>query len=165
MSRRSGTRPALVIFGGGYTLYALDADTGAVYWRHDYTGRPGQPPDPNQDGTRIFSSPVVADGLVLIGVDVDGQTDSRGLRRRGQPADGRPGLGIPDRRGPFGGPVQNDGCGSVWSSGTVLPSLGLVVFDSADCDFSNSEPFADAVFALHIPTGRLAWMYRPDSPT
>ena len=41
-------------------------------------GRPGQPPNPNQDGTRIFSSPVVVDGLVLFGVDVDGQRNSRG---------------------------------------------------------------------------------------
>ena len=51
-------RPALVIFGGGYTLYALNATTGAVYWEHDYTGRPDQPANPNKDGTRIFSSPV-----------------------------------------------------------------------------------------------------------
>ena len=74
----AGTRPSLVIFGGGYTLYALNADTGSLYWSHDYTGRPGQPPDPSQDGTRIFSSPVVADGNVLFGVDVDGQKNSQG---------------------------------------------------------------------------------------
>ena len=73
-----GGRPALVIFGGGYTLYALNAANGAVYWEHDYTGRPDRPPDPDTDGTRIFSSPVVADGLVLFGVDVDGATGYRG---------------------------------------------------------------------------------------
>ena len=44
----NGTRPDLVIFGGGYTLYALVAATGQLYWSHDYTGptrvatRPGQ---------------------------------------------------------------------------------------------------------------------------
>ena len=69
--------PDLVIFGGGYTLYALNAATGALYWRHDYTGRPGQPPDPDQDGTRIFSSPVVVGDKVLFGIDVDGQGDYR----------------------------------------------------------------------------------------
>ncbi|HLH27873.1 MAG TPA: PQQ-binding-like beta-propeller repeat protein, partial [Acidimicrobiales bacterium] len=73
----SGRRPALVIFGGGYTLYALDAANGRTYWRHDYPGRPG-PPDPNQDGTRIFSSPVVVGGLVVFGIDVDGQHGSHG---------------------------------------------------------------------------------------
>ena len=77
-------RPALVIFGGGYTLYALDAATGAVYWRHDYTGRFNRPLDPNTDNTRIFSSPVVAEGLVLFGVDTDGQSQFAGLHRGGQ---------------------------------------------------------------------------------
>src|SRR5208283_229797 len=36
----NGQRPNLVIFGGGYTLYALNAHTGKVYWYHRYTGRP-----------------------------------------------------------------------------------------------------------------------------
>ncbi len=39
----SGKRPALVIFSGGYTLYALRAATGAVFWKHDYPGVPGPP--------------------------------------------------------------------------------------------------------------------------
>jgi polyvinyl alcohol dehydrogenase (cytochrome) len=59
------------------------------------------------------------------------------------------------------GRVLNDGCGSVWSSGTVLPGQGLVVFDSADCDFSNPPPTAETVFALHISDGQLAWTFRP----
>ncbi len=76
--RTGPARPDLVIFAGGYTLYALDAHTGALYWKHDYTGRPDQPPDPNHDGTRIFSSPVVVGGSVLFGVDTDGERASRG---------------------------------------------------------------------------------------
>jgi polyvinyl alcohol dehydrogenase (cytochrome) len=52
----------------------------------------------------------------------------------------------------------------VWSSGTVLPALGLVVYGTADCDFSNAEPLAEAVIALHLATGKLAWVYRPPLP-
>jgi len=156
----SGTRPDLVIFGGGYTLYALNADTGKLYWRHDYTGRPDRPPDPNADGTRIFSSPVVADGDVLFGVDVDGARGFRGYVVAANVNTGNPVWEFQtdtDTRGQ----LLNDGCGSVWSSGTVLPRSGLVVFDSADCDFSNTAPYSEAVFALHINDGHLAWIFRP----
>jgi len=159
----NGTRPDLVIFGGGYTLYALNASTGALYWRHDYTGRPDEPPDPDTDGTRIFSSPVVVGDKVLFGIDVDG---ARGYRGYAVAAD--LGTGAPvweyqtDVNG--AGKVLNNGCGSVWSSGTVLPKLGLVVFDTADCHFSNPPPTAETVFALHIDDGRLAWIYRPTRP-
>jgi polyvinyl alcohol dehydrogenase (cytochrome) len=156
----STTRPSLVIFGGGYTLYALNAATGAVYWKHDYTGQPGRPPDPNEDGTRIFSSPVVSDGLVLFGVDVDGQQDSRGYLVGASLATGDPVWEFQTDVNAEG-TILNDGCGSVWSSGTVLPALGLVVYGTADCNFANQEPYAIAILALHIATGRLAWVYRP----
>jgi len=157
----SASRPALVIFGGGYTLYALNAATGAVYWEHDYTGRPEQPPSPDTDGTRIFSSPVVADGVVLFGIDVDGQAHSRGYIVGASLATGDPVWEYQTDVASIGGPVLNDGCGSVWSSGTVLPALGLVVFGTADCDFSDKEPLAESILALHISDGTLAWQYRP----
>ncbi|MBV8462856.1 MAG: PQQ-binding-like beta-propeller repeat protein [Acidimicrobiales bacterium] len=157
----SGPRPALVIFGGGYTLYALDAETGALYWRHDYPGRQGTPPDPNTDGTRIFSSPVVADGLVLFGVDVDGQHDSAGYVVGANLQTGAPVWEFQtDADG--SGQVLDDGCGSVWASGTVLARLGLVVFDTADCHFGTPAPFAGTVLALHIATGRMAWTFQPE---
>ena len=53
----------------------------------------------------------------------------------GQPRHRRPGLGVPDRRRRPAARVLDDSCGSVWSSGTVLPDLGLVVFGTADCNF------------------------------
>jgi len=156
-------RPALVIFGGGYTLYALVAATGAVYWEHDYPGRPGEPPNPDVDGTRIFSSPVVIDGEVLFGVDVDGAMGYAGYIVAASLATGDPVWEYQtDVVGDSG--VLYDGCGSVWSSGTILPDLGLVVFGTADCDFKNSEPLSDAVIALHIASGQPAWVYRPSLP-
>jgi polyvinyl alcohol dehydrogenase (cytochrome) len=158
-----GTRPDLVIFGGGYTLYALNASTGALYWRHDYTGRPGLRPNPDHDGTRIFSSPVVADGLVLFGVDVDGQSTSRGYIVGANLDTGKPAWEF-QTDVDAAGHVFNDGCGSVWSSGTVLPRLGFVVFDTADCHFSDTHPLTETILALHIDTGALAWVYRPPLP-
>jgi outer membrane protein assembly factor BamB len=157
-------RPDLVIFAGGYTLYALDARTGRLFWKHDYTGRPWLPPDPNNDGTRIFSSPVVVGRSVLFGVDVDGQKDSRGYVVSASLATGDPIWEYQDDIDTTGR-ILNDGCGSVWSSGTVLPVLGLVVFDSADCRFSNPPPTSESVFALHIATGKPAWIYRPARPS
>lgn len=155
----SGSRPDLVIFGGGYTLYALDAHTGALYWRHDYTGRPDLPPRPDEDGARIFSSPVVVGNKVLIGLSVDGQRGERGYVVAANLADGKPQWTFETDVGPDGR-IQNDGCGSVWSSGSVTTN-GLVVFDESDCHFANPPPTAETVFALRISDGHLAWRFRP----
>ena len=125
-----------MIFGGGYTLYALNAATGAVYWEHAYPGVPG-PPNPDDDSTRIFSSPTVVDGRVLFGVDEDGQQHSAGYVVAASLDTGDPVWEFQTDVG-AGGHVLDDSCGSVWSSGTVLPDLGLVVFGTADCDFSGS---------------------------
>ncbi len=157
----SGKRPALVIFSGGYTLYALRAATGAVFWEHAYPGVPG-PPDPNADSTRIFSSPVVADGRVLFGVDEDGQTASAGYVAAASLDTGEPVWEFQTDVGAVGSTrVLDDSCGSVWSSGTVLPDLGLVVFGTADCKFGGSAPYADSVLALRIANGRPAWTFHP----
>jgi polyvinyl alcohol dehydrogenase (cytochrome) len=156
-------RPALVIFGGGYTLYALNAATGAVYWEHDYTGRPDRPAQPDVDGTRIFSSPVVDDGIVIFGVDVDGAAGYGGYIVGASLATGDP-VWQYQTDVDTHGDVLYDGCGSVWSSGTLLPAAKLVVFGTADCDFADSAPLAETVLALHVDTGTVAWDYRPPLP-
>jgi polyvinyl alcohol dehydrogenase (cytochrome) len=155
----ASSRPALVIFSGGYTLYALNAANGAVYWKHAYPGVPG-PPDPSNDSTRVFSSPVVYDGRVLFGVDEDGQRSSAGYVVAASLATGDPVWEFQTDVGP-NGKVMDDGCGSVWSSGTVLPDLGLVVFGTADCHFAGSARYADSVVALRITNGTLAWRFHP----
>ncbi len=154
-------RPALVIVSGGYTLYALAAATGAVFWEHDYPGLPG-PPEPDADSTRIFSSPVVADGRVLFGVDEDGQPASAGSIVAANLQTGDPVWEYQTDVAATGGKVLlYDSCGSVWSSGTVLPDLGLVVFGTADCKLSGTAPYADSVLALRIRNGTLAWKFHP----
>ncbi len=47
----------LVIFGGGYTMYALDADTGAQVWSHDYPGLPDLPADPVHEPSEPPAAP------------------------------------------------------------------------------------------------------------
>jgi polyvinyl alcohol dehydrogenase (cytochrome) len=158
-----GSRPDLVIFGGGYTLYALDAETGQLYWAHAYTGRPDLPPDPAQDGTRIFSSPIVTDGRVLFGVSVDGQDRERGYIAAADLSTGAPVWEMQTDMATGGG-VPNDGCGSVWSSGTLLPAQGAVVFDTADCHFSNPPPYSEAIVALRVGDGSVLWVDQPPRP-
>lgn len=156
----SGGRPALVIFGAGYTIYALEAANGTVYWKHDYPGLRG-PLRPNLDSTRIFSSPVVVDNDVIVGVDVDGQADSAGYIVAADLNTGDPVWEFQTDVAHPGGPVLYDSCGSVWSSGTVLPDLGLVVFGTADCDGGGTGLYADSIIALHVDNGTLAWEFHP----
>jgi outer membrane protein assembly factor BamB len=150
----------LVIFGGGYTLYALDARTGGLVWKHAYTGRPDLPPDPVHDDARIFSSPVVADGRVMIGVSVDGSRGRRGAIVAASLRTGDP-IWRFETDVDGGGRLLNDGCGNVWSSGTLLPKPELVVFDVADCHFNNPLQYSETVLALHVGDGSLAWVFRP----
>jgi outer membrane protein assembly factor BamB len=152
--------PDLVIFGGGYTLYALNAHSGALYWSHEYTGRPDLPADPAHDYTRIFSSPVVADGKVLFGVSVDGQRGRRGYIAAASLSTGDPVWELQTDVNSQG-EILNDGCGSTWSSGTLLPRQGLVVFDTADCHDGSDGPLSESVLAVSVRTGQLAWQYRP----
>lgn len=159
----AGTRPDLVIFGGGYTLYALDAHTGALYWWHRYTGNPDKAPQPKTDDARIFSSPVVYGGKIFFGVDVDGQPHERGYVVAASLTTGKPVWQYQTDVSPSG-KVLDNGCGNVWSSGSVIPSADLILFDEADCNFSNPPPTAETVFALHMSTGTLAWRFRPHRP-
>jgi polyvinyl alcohol dehydrogenase (cytochrome) len=155
-----GHRPDLVIFGGGYTLYALDAATGRIWWSHDYTGRPDQPADPAHDEARIFSSPIVVDGKVIFAVDTDGQDGHRGYVAAASLATGRP-VWVHETDTDAAGTVLDDGCGNVWASPTLLPAADVVVLDVADCNFSNPPPTSESVIALRVKDGTLAWTYRP----
>jgi len=160
-------QPDLVIFAGGYTMYALNAASGTLVWEHDYTGLPEQPPDPTGDYTRIFSSPAVFDGRVMFGVDVDGERGHRGYVVAASLQTGNPLWEFQTDANPQG-VVTDDGCGNVWSSGTVIPNLSEVVFDVADCSSNTASnmplPMDESVFALDIGDGHLIWSYRPIRP-
>jgi len=163
-----GSRPDLVIFGGGFTLYALDAATGDVFWKQAYTGLPEQPPDPTTDETRLFSSPVVVGDKILFGVTSDGQNGHRGYFVIANLADGSLVKRF-ETDVDASGAILNDGCGGVWSSPTVDETNHLVVFDVADCNFFGNvsgNPYNERVIALHFgdsdfADGSLAWTFTP----
>ncbi len=165
----------VVYFGGGRTLYALDARTGSLKWKHVICGNPDDPSclaDAN-DGVRIFSSPAVASGLVFVGTSADGQVGYRGgfhaidaatgaLRWRFEidpllDASGNVVLG------PEGLPVggYNRGCGNTFSSATFDEEHELVLFGTSDCNALAPLPYNDAVLALEARSGRLRWALAP----
>src|SRR5207248_4820819 len=146
-----------------YTLYALDADTGAKVWDHDYPGLPEAPADPNTDETRIFSSPVVVGNKVVFGVTSDGQDGHRGYAAAANLQDGSQVWRFETSVDQTGA-ILNNGCGGVWSSPTVVESLGLVVLDVADCNFRNDPKdgvYNEKVFALSVNRGARAWVVDP----
>jgi outer membrane protein assembly factor BamB len=149
-----------VIFGGGYTLYALRAADGIEYWHHDYTGLPEAAADPAHDEARIFSSPVVVGNRVLFGVTSDGQNGHRGYFVAANLATGDP-LWRFETSVDDSGAVLNDGCGGVWSSPTIDAARGLAVFDVADCDFQARGPYNERVVALQMSNGKPAWVFTP----
>ena len=156
----SGGRPNLVIFAGGYTLYALNADTGALFWSHDYTGLPESPPSPTTDSTRIFSSPVVTGNQVIVGVSSDGGQGHRGYLVSANLNDGSQVWRFETSADSTGQP-QNDGCGGVWSSPSLDPVRRLVFVGVADCGAQGRPLYSERVLALHALDGSLAWVFTP----
>ena len=115
------------------------------------------PPSPTTDQTRIFSSPIVEDGNVYIGVDTDGEPNEQGYIVAANLLTGDPAW-IHQTDVSASGQILNDGCGNVWSSGTYLPGLDDVVFTVADCNDTNTEtPTAERVLALDAIGGRVRW--------
>jgi len=158
--------PDLVIFGGGYTLYALNAATGQLFWKHPYPGTGvGGALHPTTDGTRIFSSPVVIGDQIVFGVAVDGDPGLRGYLQSANLATGNPRWTFDTDVDVIGGPPTNDGCGSVWSSPSYDEVNHVVVSSVSDCDFKAVQPFGERVFAVNVggsaPDGTLAWRFTP----
>jgi outer membrane protein assembly factor BamB len=140
--------------------YALRADTGRMFWEHDYTGRPGRRPNPRRDPTRIFTSPAVVGNHVLFGTTNDGQQGYRGYFGSANLLTGKPQWEF-QTDVTRTGRIANNGCNGVWGSPTVDRGHGLVFFDTADCDATNDMPYAEAIIGLHYATGRPAWVFRP----
>jgi len=164
-----------VYFAGGRTLYALRARDGKLLWKRILCGNPDDPACESDahDGTRIFSSPAVHDGLVFVGNTNDGQEGYRGAVFAVDATDGAirwrfeidpivdaSGDVVLDHRGlPAGG--YNRGCGNVWASVSVDPDRHRVYIGTADCDYGVLPPYHGAMLSLHEKTGRLQWVFRP----
>jgi outer membrane protein assembly factor BamB len=165
-----------VYFGAGKTVYSLNAGNGSLRWKTVICGNPDRPgcavdaADPN----RIFSSPAILGNNLFIGHTVDGADGYRGgiealdietgkirwrfevdpiLDTRGEPLLGSNGHVR----------AYNRGCGNVWSSAAVDVAARLVFFGTGDCNNQPTLPYHNAVISLEADTGRVRWVFRPQS--
>ena len=150
----------IVYFGAGKTLYALDAATGEERWRHELN-----PDGGDDDPTEIETSPVVAEGpdgpVVLVGYDVHNAPSARsGVVAVDATSGDEVWTFDPDKGHP------PSGCADVWSSPSVDVERGLVFFGTGNCNTSPEgwTRFSDALVALSLEDGALAWRYQPHGP-
>ena len=165
--RHSHSSPDLVIFGAGYTLYALVANDGGhgyragdLYWKHVYSGRPELPPDPANDPSRIFSSPAVVGNRVFFSVDADGSAPYRGYLVAANLSDGTP-KWTRELDVDTAGNILNDGCGNVWASPTIIERTGVEVVGVSDCHYGAAPPYNERVLAVSLATGEIKWIFTP----
>lgn len=156
-----------VYFGGGKTLYCLDAKTGALVWKHVICGNrdAADCASDTADPTIIFSSPAVFDRKVIVGHTVNGTDGYRGGIVALDAGSGAelwhfevdPLL---DGSGNVIGGV-NRGCGSVWASGTVDEAARLVFLGTGDCQSGSPAPYHEALLALDVDHGKIRWAFHP----
>jgi outer membrane protein assembly factor BamB len=165
-----------VYFAAGKTVYSLNARNGSLRWKTVICGNPDRPgcatdaADPN----RIFSSPAILGNNLFIGHTVDGVDGYRGGIEALDIETGKTRWRfevdpILDTRGKLQlGPngrvlAYNRGCGNVWSSAAVDVASRLVFFGTADCNNQPTPPYHNAVMSLEADTGRVRWVFRPQS--
>jgi outer membrane protein assembly factor BamB len=169
-----------VFFGGGKTLYALDAATGQERWHKVICGNPdglGRTPPydcetDDADRTRIFTSPAVFQNTVFVGASPDGQNGYHG-RVLAFDADNGAELwsfevddttmpGSAAKPGYTGGPIYR-GCGGVWSSIAIDEVNSFLYFGVADCDFGSDPPYNNRVVRLTLG-GQSPLAFEPGGP-
>ena len=154
-----------VVFGGGGSVFALNAATGALLWQRDLASADATGPD------EVESSPVVVrdangTGVVLVGLDTNESTGgvSGGLvalnAETGSPLwTFYPGSGQAIDGGPSG---TGNGCDDVWSSPAVDPNApnpggqgkGLVFFGTGNCPDGHA-----AIEAISLSGGNRVWQF------
>lgn len=157
-------------------IVALNVKTGAVVWDHEVLG-----PKEDAHHLRLDSGPIVAKGKVIIGasgcntypggcfiVGLDAKDGSESWRFNTIARPGQPGGDSWN-----GAPVDQRFGGSVWTSGSYDPDLGLVYFgigqtyDTATLLASHTQDsdssdglYTDSTVALDPTTGKLVWYYQ-----
>lgn len=184
----SGGTRTVVLFGGGPTLYALDAATGARLASLDLD--PRTPADRAADAAagidpvvEIESSPAVvqtaAGPVIYVGMDVNEQPGVGGtglvaLRLSGDPGgwnlhalwkyDPETGRTYEGDPGLTARSHQGLGCGDVWSSPAV--GGGAVVFGTANCPdpmaaAARGWNWSEGMYAVDAMTGGMIWSFHP----
>jgi len=186
----TGHMRQVVLFGGGSSLWALDAATGKELASIDLD--PRTPPLQRKQDTsdqapvaEVESSPAIAtvDGVRRIYVGIDVHNDAH-VGRTGLVAvrlvpgaktwrfdplwkyDAETGNTYTGWAGLTVGSGEGWGCGGVWSSPAVDATAGVVAFGTASCSYAKQayaahENYAEGMVALHADTGKLMWRFRP----
>jgi polyvinyl alcohol dehydrogenase (cytochrome) len=174
-------RRKLVLFGGGATLYALDATTGAKVASVCVDPRvvaarcatPG-------DQVEIESSPAIVterDGStsVLVGMDVHNAENvgRTGILKLALTANSLTPLWKfdPEAKQAYTGPdllTRNSGdgssgCAGVWGSPAVDVAKGLVFFGTASCLNAAADTVGEHVWGIDLATGAHKWNFGPHS--
>jgi outer membrane protein assembly factor BamB len=186
---RGAARRRVVMFGGGSSLWVLDATTGKKLTRinldpRSRSLRKAQKDDPPV--AEVESSPVVIPARhgrdhIFVGFDVH---DARKVGRTGLVAltlahhktwrlrprwkhDVETGRVYRGRAGLTHGSGHGLGCGGIWSSPAVDTSRHIVVVGTASCDYpakayKRHTNYSEELLALRTRSGRKVWSYRPE---
>ncbi len=143
---------AVVVFAGGRTVYALDAERGEVVWTREL-GEPSAHP------TEIEAPPLVVEDKVLVGYDVHNGPFQAGVVALD--------LATGDELWSFD-PEDGDnrGCGDVWGGISVDLDHQLAYVGTGSCPSSPEGwgPYTEAAIALDLGTGEVEWSFQPHEP-
>jgi polyvinyl alcohol dehydrogenase (cytochrome) len=134
-------------------LHALDRESGEVLWSR----RAG-----DHASTIVFNSPVVADGLVLVGVgSIENFTAPEDFTFQGSVTAYDQETGDQRWRAFTTQNDETDGAGaSVWSTPAVDVDRRLVFVGTGQAYESPAGPLTDSVLALSLDDGHLVWSHQ-----
>lgn len=180
----------VVIFGGGSSVWVLDALTGrklASINLDPRTPSARRKTSANPPVVEVESSPAVVKAGrgrrdIYVGMDVHdeakvGRTGlvalqlSHGRRWSLRPRwkyDVETNRVYRGRHGLTRGSGRGLGCGGIWSSPAIDRARRLVVLGTASCDYAATararhRNYSEEMVALHAESGRRAWSFRPES--
>jgi polyvinyl alcohol dehydrogenase (cytochrome) len=138
---------ALYVNDSKSVLHRLDAATGAETWRAVIDANPA---------AAGFSSPVVADGMVIVGsASIEEVSAKDGATFRGSMVAFDAATGAEVWRHYTVDPPYNGV--SVWSSPSVDLERGIVYGSTGNNYTGDAGPTSDSIFALDLKTGALKW--------